>query len=103
LNDVVEARAMNRVFSERAGVLPCSSTKPVTGHCLGATPALEAILCVETLRRGRIVPTANCEELDPECAIHPVAGGALDRSVAVALSNSLGFWGYHASLVFTQP
>jgi 3-oxoacyl-(acyl-carrier-protein) synthase len=102
LNDVAEARAIKRVFGAHASTLPCTSSKPVTGHCLGATPALEAVLCVEALNQQIIPPTANCHELDPECAIEVVTGTARPARLKHVMSNSLGFWGYHASLIFSQ-
>ncbi len=99
LNDPVEARALNTVFG--AGkVPPVSSTKPITGHCLGATPALEAIIAIEALRQGCLPPTANHTELDAECAIEVIAGKALPASPKAVLSTSMGFWGAQAALVF---
>lgn len=102
LNDLAEARAINKVFGGHASALPCTSSKPVTGHCLGATPALEAVLCVETLARQIIPTTANCHELDPECAIELVTGSPRTARINHVMSNSLGFWGYHASLIFSK-
>jgi 3-oxoacyl-(acyl-carrier-protein) synthase len=102
LNDVAEARAIKRVFGAHASTLPCTSSKPVTGHCLGATPALEAVLCVEALSQQIIPPTANCHEIDPECAIEVVTGAARSARLNHVMSNSLGFWGYHASLIFSK-
>lgn len=102
LNDAAEARALRQLFGAHADSLPCSSTKPITGHCLGATPALEAVITIEALRRGIVPPTANCRQPDPECAIQPQAEGAAPAALRHAMSNSLGFWGYHASLVFSK-
>lgn len=102
LNDAAEARAMREIFGERAAVLPCSSTKPVTGHCLGATPALEAVIAVEALRHQVIPPTANCRQPDPECPINPQPLSARSARLRQVMSNSLGFWGYHASLIFSS-
>lgn len=102
LNDLAEARAINKVFGAHASALPCTSSKPVTGHCLGATPALEAVLCVETLARQIIPSTANCHELDPECAIDVVTRSPRAVRINHVMSNSLGFWGYHASLIFSK-
>lgn len=104
LNDYAEAQSILGLFGERAPTLPCSSTKPVTGHCLGATPALEAVLCVEALRHQRFPPTANCSEPDPECPINMVPLVAPERAeLSRVMSNSIGFWGYHASLIFGKP
>jgi 3-oxoacyl-[acyl-carrier-protein] synthase II len=70
MNDLAEARAVGTLLGDRAATVPCSSTKPVTGHCLGATPALEAVIGIEALRRGMVPPTANCHQPDPSCAIN---------------------------------
>jgi len=102
MNDAAEAQAVKKTFGERAATLPCSSTKPITGHCLGATPALEAVLCIEALRRQMILPTANCHQLDPECPINAQPLSAHPAKIAKVMSNSLGFWGYHASLIFSK-
>ena len=98
MNDAAEARAMGQLFGR---AVPCSSTKPVTGHCLGATPALEAVLCLEALRRQELPPAVNCAQPDPLCPVCLVNG---NRAAAFtsAMSNSLGFWGYHASLIFLK-
>ena len=101
--DLAEARAIGSIFGRYASRLPCISSKPVTGHCLGATPAMEAVLAIETLGRQIVPPTANCEELDPECAINLVREAALPTRLDHVMSNSLGFWGYHASLIFSKP
>jgi 3-oxoacyl-(acyl-carrier-protein) synthase len=100
MNDRGEAEAVRQFLGKRATDVPCSSTKPVTGHCLGATPALEAVICIGTLKRHVLPPTAACREQDPLCGINvlPLKSGPV-RATAV-MSNSLGFWGYHASLIF---
>ncbi|MFN0066303.1 MAG: beta-ketoacyl-[acyl-carrier-protein] synthase family protein [Limisphaerales bacterium] len=103
LNDAAEAQAMREIFGERAAVLPCSSTKPVTGHCLGATPALEAVIALEALRHQVIPPTANCLHPDPDCPINPQPLQARPARLTHVMSNSLGFWGYHVSLIFARP
>jgi 3-oxoacyl-(acyl-carrier-protein) synthase len=98
LNDHAEAAAQSRLFGDRG--VPCSSTKPVTGHCLGATPALAAILCIEALRRQKLPPAVNCDQLDPQCPIRLATPETQPEKFTSALSNSIGFWGYHSSLVF---
>jgi 3-oxoacyl-[acyl-carrier-protein] synthase II len=102
MNDFAEARALRDIFGDRAAQVPCSSTKPVTGHCLGATPALEAMLAVEALREQFIPPTANCRLPDPECGLDVVPLAARPARLNHVMSNSLGFWGYHASLIFSR-
>ena len=97
LNDAAEAQAVFGIFG---GAVPCTSMKPITGHCLGATPALEAVVCVEALNRQLIPPTANCERQDPLCPINALPLKAQAAKLAAAMSNSVGFWGYCASLIF---
>jgi len=98
MNDQAEAQAVLTTFGPAAP--PCSSTKPVTGHCLGATPVLEAILCVQALEHQIIPPTANCDH--PEFPLDVVPLRARRAPLTHVLSNSLGFWGSHASLVFSR-
>jgi 3-oxoacyl-(acyl-carrier-protein) synthase len=99
LNDPVESRALNAVFGPGC-VPPVSSTKPITGHCLGATPALEAVIAVEALRAGCLPPTPNLARLDPECAIDAISGEPRMEQVSAVLSTSMGFWGTQAALIF---
>jgi 3-oxoacyl-(acyl-carrier-protein) synthase len=103
MNDLAEARAIKKLLKERATIVPCTSTKPVTGHCLGATPAIEAVLCIEALRRQQIPPTANCLQPDPLCLINAQPSNAQSAPLKHVMSNSLGFWGYHAALIFSKP
>ncbi|MGA2863276.1 MAG: beta-ketoacyl-[acyl-carrier-protein] synthase family protein [Verrucomicrobiota bacterium] len=102
MNDAGEACAVKTLLGDRVATVPCSSTKPVTGHCLGATPALEAVLCVEALRRQQIPPTANCLQPDPLCPINPLPTKAQPARLTNVMSNSLGFWGFHAALIFSK-
>jgi 3-oxoacyl-[acyl-carrier-protein] synthase II len=101
LNDEMEVTALRRFFGERLPRVPISSTKPITGHCLGATPALEAVLCILALQRQTVPPTINCVDIDPGWPIDVVPRQARRVSLRAALSNSLGFWGNNAALVFT--
>jgi 3-oxoacyl-(acyl-carrier-protein) synthase len=102
MNDAAEACAIKNLFGGRAAKVPCTSTKPVTGHCLGATPAIEAVLCIEALRRQKIPPTANYLQPDPACLVNAQPSVAPSVPLKHAMSNSLGFWGYHASLIFSK-
>jgi 3-oxoacyl-[acyl-carrier-protein] synthase II len=101
LNDVAEANGLCRLLGRRVSKVPCTSTKPVTGHCLGATPALEAVICVESLRRGLVPPAANCLEQDVRCGLRIPKAPLPMEQMRHVLSTSLGFWGYHAVLVFS--
>ena len=99
-NDAAEAAAIAGVFG---GEMPaCSSSKPVTGHCLGATPVLEAVLCMEAMRRGELPPAFPCDGIDPACAILRFSPGGPVAGIQHALSNSAAFWGFHATLVLSR-
>ncbi|MBI3287495.1 MAG: beta-ketoacyl-ACP synthase II, partial [Chloroflexi bacterium] len=100
LNDKSETKAIKSVFGEIAYGIPISSTKSMTGHLLGAAGALEAVATVMTLRSGFIHPTINYEHPDPECDLDYVPNMARRAQVRIALSNSFGFGGHNACLVF---
>ncbi|TAK33329.1 MAG: beta-ketoacyl-[acyl-carrier-protein] synthase II [Chloroflexota bacterium] len=100
LNDAVETLAIKRVFGERAYRVPISSTKSMTGHALGAAGGLESVTCVMTLLHQTIHPTINYEHPDPECDLDYVPNVARTARVDTILSNSFGFGGQNACLVF---
>lgn len=99
LNDAAETIAIKRAFGDLAYKIPISSTKSMTGHMMGATGALEALLCVQTVRTGVIPPTINYRTPDPECDLDYVPNQAREKKVDVAISNALGFGGHNAVLV----
>jgi len=99
INDLVETRAIKRVFGKRAYEVPISSTKSMIGHAMGGAGAIEAAVCVLTVEQGVIHPTINLETPDPECDLDYVPEGARKADVRVALSNSLGLGGQNACLV----
>lgn len=98
-NDIMETRAIKSVFGERAHHIPISSTKSMTGHCMGGSGALEAIVCVKSVHEGRVHPTINLETPDPECDLDYVPGGARTLDLEVVLSNSFGLGGQNACLI----
>jgi 3-oxoacyl-[acyl-carrier-protein] synthase II len=100
LNDRAETQAIKHLFGEGAYEIPISSTKSMTGHLLGAAGAVESIVCVLAIRDGIVPPTINQECPDPECDLDFVPNFARRVSVGTALSNSLGFGGHNAALVF---
>jgi 3-oxoacyl-[acyl-carrier-protein] synthase II len=100
LNDQREAAAIHALFGDTQPLV--SGTKPVTGHCMGATAALESILALQSLTHGMIPPTANCDEPDPACAIRIVQEEARHCGTEAVMTNSSGFWGNHASIVFNK-
>ena len=102
LNDAVETLAIKRLFGERAYHIPISSTKSMIGHSLGASGSLEAAACVSTVATGKIHPTINYENPDPDCDLDYVPNKAREQSVNVALSNAFGFGGQNACLVFRR-
>ncbi len=100
--DSVEAESLRRVFGPHIEALPVSSTKSMTGHLLGAAGALEALFSLKALATGTLPPTLNLDTPDPECALDHVAGKARAASARVALSNSFGFGGVNAALLFER-
>ncbi len=97
-NDRIETLALKKVFGEKVPAV--SSTKSMTGHTLGAAGALEAAVCVETLQHQILPPTTNQEKDDPDCDLDYVPNEARQAQVDVALTNSFGFGGHNATLVF---
>ena len=102
LNDKTETLAIKEVFGQAAYEIPVSSTKSVTGHLLGAAGAVEAIFSIMALFTGKIPPTANYQEPDPDCDLDYVTQGARETNPKVALSNSFGFGGVNATLIFKK-
>ena len=100
LNDKYETMAMKAVFGEEAYKIPISSTKSMTGHLLGASGALEAAVCVMSIAEGMIPPTTNLEFPDPECDLDYTPHVARRLPIRAAMTNSFGFGGHNASLVF---
>jgi 3-oxoacyl-[acyl-carrier-protein] synthase-1 len=97
INDQVESKAVQQVFSDQ---LRCSGTKGVTGHTLGAAGALEAIIALMTLQHQFIPGTHGLERLDDECNLQVVKDSQSNQSVNYAMSNSFGFGGNNASIIF---
>ena len=102
LNDKSETAAVKTVFGESAYDLPISSTKSMTGHLLGAAGALEAIFCLMALADGILPPTINYEVPDPECDLDYVPNQARRKAVRRVMSNSFGFGGHNACIIFGQ-
>ena len=103
LNDVTETRAIKAVLGEEvARKTPISSSKSMTGHMLGAAGAAEAIACLLALNEGILPPTVGLTSPDPECDLDYVPLTARKAEITMALSNSLGFGGHNACLVFRK-
>ena len=102
LNDLYETQAIKALFGEHAKRLLISSTKSMTGHMLGGTGAVEAIFTVKALQEGRLPPTVNLDDPDEECDLDFVPNVARRQDISTALSNSFGFGGVNAVLVFKK-
>lgn len=101
-NDKTESSSIRKVFGIHSASLKVSSTKSMTGHLLGAAGGIEAVACIQVIREGRIPPTINYENPDPDCDLDYVPNEAIDHRVDVAISNNLGFGGHNASIVFRR-
>ena len=103
-NDKIETHAIKQVFNGSSTPPPVSSTKSHIGHLLGAAGAVEAIVCIEAVRRGVLPPTINYESPDPECDLDYVPEGPREApGLELALSNSFGFGGQNACLAVRRP
>jgi 3-oxoacyl-[acyl-carrier-protein] synthase II len=89
------------VFGDHTDRIAVSSTKGVTGHTLGAAGAIEAVFAIQALREGRVPPTANLVDQDPEIDLDVVAGAPREVALQAVLSTSMGFGGQNAALLFT--
>ena len=102
LNDRSETAAIKTVFGEQAYAIPVSSTKSMTGHLLGATGAVEAVVGILAIREGIIPPTINYQSPDPDCDLDYVPNQPRLASLNHVMSNSFGFGGHNATLVFSR-
>lgn len=99
LNDAAETKAIKAALGENAYKTPISSTKSMTGHMMGATGALEAILCTRAINESVVPPTIHYETPDPECDLDYIPNTARDQEVNIAISNAFGFGGHNAVIV----
>ncbi|MFI3323611.1 MAG: beta-ketoacyl-ACP synthase II [Rikenellaceae bacterium] len=104
LGDKAELKAVQGVFGDHAYNLNISSTKSMTGHLLGATGAVEALACIFAIQNGVIPPSINCKDLDPEIdtKLNLTLDVAQKREVRCALSNTFGFGGHNATIIFRK-
>ncbi len=103
LGDIAEINAIKSAFGDVAARLAVSSTKSMTGHLLGAAGALEALISIMALKHGLIPPTINLEDPDDGCDLDLVPGKARRAVLTHVMSNSFGFGGTNAALIFSQP
>ena len=101
-NDMVETLAVKKVFGELAYKVPISSTKSMIGHTLGGAGALEGVACVQSILHGEVHPTINYEHADPDCDLDYVPNVSRRLQVDTVLSNSFGFGGQNACIVFKR-
>lgn len=102
MNDPSESSGIRRVFGSSVATVPVSSSKSMMGHLVAACGAVEALVCMEVVRQGKIPPTLNLDQPDPACALLHVVGDPLTRRVRHALSNAFGFGGSNGSLVVSS-
>src|SRR6266702_4477710 len=103
VGDISETKMLKlAIGEENARSTPVSGTKGATGHCLGAAGAIEATFTVLAIRDGKLPPTINYEVADPECDLDYVPNEARDADVKIAVSNSFGFGGQNACVVFQK-
>jgi nodulation protein E len=102
INDAVETEALRAIFKERLGKVAVSSTKPIHGHAIGASSALELIITIHAMREGVAPPTINWVAADPKCDLDPVPNKARKLPIRAAMSNSFAFGGINAAIVVAQ-
>ena len=101
-NDKNETKAIKKTFGEHAYNLNVSSTKSLTGHLLGAAGAVEAIACVLAINNSFIPPTINYHNPDEDCDLNYTPNKSLNKTINYAMSNTFGFGGHNASLIFKK-
>ena len=100
--DLSETRAIKQLFGEAAYRIPVTANKSMTGHMLGAAGGAEAISLIQTLQHGIIPPTINQEQQDPDCDLDYVPNEAREAELKIGMSNSFGFGGHNAVVVFAN-
>src|SRR5205085_2551175 len=101
-NDRTETQAIKTYFGDYAYHVPISSSKSMTGHTVGASGAIEAVISIMTILTGVITPTINLHHPDPECDLDYVPNEARQAVVNIVMSNSIGFGGHNACLIFKR-
>ena len=102
LNDLCETRAIKSVYGDHAGKISLTANKSMIGHCLGAAGALESVFSVKSILHGVVPPTINYDTPDPECDLDYTPGQPKERNVRAIMSNSFGFGGTNACVIFKK-
>src|SRR5690606_16090116 len=102
LNDKTETIAIKSALGEQAYEIPISSTKSVTGHLMGAAGSVEAVFSIKALNEGFIPPTVNLDNPDPECDLNYTPHVGVAKELDIVMSNSFGFGGHNAVLIFSK-
>jgi 3-oxoacyl-[acyl-carrier-protein] synthase II len=102
LNDAAETAAVKKVFGEYAYALPMSSTKSMIGHLMGAAGGVEAVVTVKSILEGAMHGTINYENPDPQCDLDYIPNASRQKDIRIAMSNSFGFGGHNASILFKK-
>jgi len=101
-NDMLETKAIKKVFGDKANNISISSTKSMTGHLLGAAGAIEAIACINAINSGLIPPTINYNNPDPECDLDYTPNEVVKKDINISMSNSFGFGGHNSVIIFKK-
>jgi len=101
-NDMLETKAIKKVFGDKANNISISSTKSMTGHLLGAAGAIEAIACINAINSGLIPPTINYNSADPECDLDYTPNEVVKKDINISMSNSFGFGGHNSVIIFKK-
>jgi 3-oxoacyl-[acyl-carrier-protein] synthase II len=102
VGDAAEGQVLRRLLGSRAEEVAFTSTKPITGHCLGASGALQAVINVKALQEQQLPSTAGCDDPDPQCGVKLLRDEPSQGRLRTILTHSAGFWGNHAGLVFRR-
>ncbi len=101
LGDIAESKAVNKLLNGDESRCHVSSTKSMHGHILGATAAVEGIICIEAIRHGVVPPSINIDKLDPQIPLTCINTEPIEKKIACVLSNSFGFGGHNSTVMFT--
>ena len=101
-NDMLETKAIKKCFGNKAYDISISSTKSMTGHLLGAAGAIEAIICLNSIKDGVIPPTINLKNKDEDCDLNYTPNKAIEKNVNISMSNSFGFGGHNSVIIIKK-